>query len=75
VLVTGRNNSTAFLSNSNTEIRGALVVNETNPLEPCCFYEFYASSTGSMKLRASKENVDRALLALYNMRISAYREN
>jgi Tfp pilus assembly protein PilX len=75
VLVTGRNNSTAFLSNSNTEVRGALVVNETNPLEPCCFYEFYASSTGNMKLRASKENVDRALLALYNMRISAFRED
>lgn len=75
VLVTGRNNSTAFLSNSDTEIRGALVVNETNPLEPCCYYEFYASSSGDMRLRASKENIDRALLALYNMRISAFREN
>jgi Tfp pilus assembly protein PilX len=77
VLVTGRNNSTAFLGNSSTdtEIRGALVVNETNPLEPCCFYEFYASGGGDMKLRASKENIDRALLALYNMRISAFREN
>ncbi|MGH7384001.1 MAG: pilus assembly PilX family protein [Candidatus Rokuibacteriota bacterium] len=75
VLVTGRNNSTAFLGDSNTEVRGAFVTNETNPFEPCCYYEFYVSTDGTMKLRASKENVDRALLALYNMRISAYRED
>jgi hypothetical protein len=77
VLVTGRNNSTAFLgpSGSNTEIRGSLVINETNPLEPCCLYEFYLTDSGSTKLRASKENIDRALMALYNMRISAYRED
>jgi hypothetical protein len=75
VLVTGRNNSTAFLTSSNTEIRGALVTNETNPLEPCCLYEFFVSGASSMKIRASQENIDRALLALYNMRISAYRED
>jgi hypothetical protein len=75
VLVTGRNNSTAFLSNSNTEIRGALVNNETNPSEAAGYYEFFMSSTGTTKIRASDENVQRALMALYNMRISAYRED
>jgi hypothetical protein len=75
VLVTGRNNSTAFLGNSNTEIRGALVTNEKNGSEQAGYYEFYVSTGGTMKVRASKENVDRALLALYNMRISAYRED
>ena len=75
VLVTGRNNSTAFLGTSNTEIRGALIVNETNPLEVSGFSEFAAKTDGTMRLLASKENVDRALMALYNMRISAFREN
>jgi hypothetical protein len=75
VLVTGRNNSTAFLSNSNTEIRGALVNNETNPSEASGYYEFFMSSTGTTRIRASDENVQRALMALYNMRISAYRED
>lgn len=75
VLVTGRNNSTAFLSNSNTEIRGALVNNETNPSEAAGYYEFFMSSTGTTRIRASDENVQRALMALYNMRISAYRED
>lgn len=75
VLVTGRNNSTAFLGNSNTEIRGTLVTNETNGSEGSGYKEFYVSTGGTMKVRASKENIDRALLALYNMRISAYRED
>ncbi len=75
VLLNGRNNSAAFLSNSNTEIRGALIVNETNASEPCCFREFFVNTTGTMRVRASKENMDRALLALFNMRISAFREH
>lgn len=75
VLVTGRNNSTAFLGNSKTEIRGALIVNETNPLEVTGFSEFAAMTDGTMRILASKENIDRALMALYNMRISAFREN
>ena len=75
VLVTGRNNSTAFLGNSNTEIRGALIVNETNPLEVSGFSEFAAKTDGTMRILSSKENIDRALMALYNMRISAFREN
>ncbi|HSE43888.1 MAG TPA: hypothetical protein VLA89_01015, partial [Gemmatimonadales bacterium] len=75
VLVTGRNNSTAFLGNSNTEIRGALIVNETNPLEVTGFSEFAAKTDGTMRILSSKENIDRALMALYNMRISAFREN
>jgi Tfp pilus assembly protein PilX len=75
ILVTGRNNSTAFLGTSNTEIRGALIVNETNPLEVSGFSEFAAKTAGTMRILASKENIDRALMALYNMRISAFREN
>lgn len=75
VLLTGRNNSSAFLGNSNTEIRGALITNETNTAEVSGFSEFSVKTDGTMKIRASKENVDRALMALYNMRISAYREN
>ena len=75
ILVTGRNNSTAFLENSNTQIRGALIVNETNPLEVSGFSEFAAKTDGTMRILASKENIDRALMALYNMRISVFREN
>jgi Tfp pilus assembly protein PilX len=75
VLVTGRNVSSAFLDASKTEIRGALITNETNPLEAAGFNEFFAGTSGTMRILASKENVDRALMALYNMRISAYREN
>jgi Tfp pilus assembly protein PilX len=75
VLVTGRNNSTAFLGSSNTEIRGALITSETNPLETAGFNEFFAATSGTMRILSSKENIDRALMALYNMRISAYREN
>ncbi|HMH57479.1 MAG TPA: hypothetical protein VK535_14570 [Gemmatimonadales bacterium] len=74
VLVTGRNVSSAFLDASNTEIRGALITNETNPLEAAGYNEFFAGTSGSMRILASKENIDRALMALYNMRISAYRE-
>jgi Tfp pilus assembly protein PilX len=75
VLVTGRNVSSAFLDASNTEIRGALITNETNPLEASGYNEFFAGTSGTMRILASKENIDRALMALYNMRISAYREN
>lgn len=75
VVVTGRNVSSAFLGASDTEIRGALITNETNPLEPCCYKEFFVNTTGTMKIRASKQNIDRALMALYNMRVTAYREN
>jgi Tfp pilus assembly protein PilX len=75
VLVTGRNNSTAFLGSSNTEIRGALITNETNASEMAGFNEFFVQTSGTMRILASKENIDRALMALYNMRISAYREH
>ena len=39
------------------------------------FLQFAAKTDGTMRILASKENIDRALMALYNMRISAYREN
>ena len=75
VLLTGRNNSSAFLGTSNTEIRGALIVNETNAGEVSGFSEFSVKTEGTMKIKSSKENIDRALMALYNMRVSGYREN
>jgi len=75
VLLTGRNNSSAFLGSSNTEIRGALITNETNAGELSGFSEFSVKTSGTMRILASKENIDRALMALYNMRISAFREH
>jgi Tfp pilus assembly protein PilX len=75
VLLTGRNNSSAFLGHSNTEIRGALITNETNSGEASGYSEFSVKTEQTMRIRASKENIDRALMALYNMRISAYRED
>ena len=75
VLLTGRNNSSAFLGDSNTEIRGALIVNETNASEVTGFSEFSVKTDATMRILASKENIDRALMALFNMRISAYREH
>ena len=74
VLVTGRNVSVAFKGASNTEIRGALIGSETNGAEPGGYFEFYNRTTGSMVIRASKQNIDMALQALYNMRITSYRE-
>ena len=74
VLVTGRNVSVAFKGSSNTEIRGAVIGNETNGSEPGGYFEFFDRTTGNMIIRASKENVDMALLGLYNMRITSYRE-
>jgi hypothetical protein len=74
VLVTGRNVAVAFKGDSDTEIRGALIGSETNPLEPGGYFEFYNRTTDTMLLRASKENIDMALRALYNMRITSYRE-
>jgi hypothetical protein len=74
VLVTGRNVAVAFRGDSDTEIRGALIGNETNPLEPGGYFEFFNRTTDTMILRASKQNTDMALMALYNMRIASYRE-
>jgi Tfp pilus assembly protein PilX len=74
VLVTGRNVAVAFKSNSNTEIRGALIGSETNSSEPGGYFEFFNRTTASMVIRSSKQNIDMALQGLYNMRIAAYRE-
>lgn len=74
VLVTGRNVAVAFVGNSDTEIRGALIGNESNPIEPGGYFEFFNRTTDTMILRASKQNTDMALMALYNMRITSYRE-
>jgi Tfp pilus assembly protein PilX len=74
VLVTGRNVSMAFKGASNTEIRGAVIGNETNGSEPGGYFEFFNRTTASMLIRASKENIDMALLGLYNMRVTSYRE-
>ena len=74
VLVTGRNVAVAFKGDSSTEIRGALIGSETNPLEPGGYFEFYNRTTETMLIRASQQNVDMALNALYNMRVTSYRE-
>jgi hypothetical protein len=74
VVVTGRNVGVGFRSNSKTEIRGALIGNETNGSEVGGYFEFL-NQAATMKIRYSKEGVDLALQALYNMRVSTYREN
>jgi len=75
VLVTGRNVAIGFKGTSNTEIRGAVIGNETNSNEPNSYFEFANFTTGSMKLRYGKGNVDMALQGLYNMTLGVYREN
>ena len=74
VIVTGRNVGIGFRSGSNTEIRGALIGNETNGAEVGGYFEFL-NQAATMKLRYGKEGIDLALRGLYNTRISGYREN
>jgi hypothetical protein len=74
VLVTGRNVGVGFRAGSNTEIRGTLIANETNPGEAGGFFEFLNQSS-SMLIRYSKQNVDMALRGLYDQRITSWREN
>jgi hypothetical protein len=74
VIVTGRNIGVGFRSGSNTEIRGALISNETDAAEPAGYYEFL-NQAATLKIRYGKEAIDLALRGLYNTRISVYREN
>jgi hypothetical protein len=74
VIVTGRNVGIGFRSGSNTEIRGALLANETNGTEVGGYFEFL-NQASTMKIRYGKEGIDLALNGLYNTRVSAYREN
>jgi len=74
VIVTGRNVGVGFRGGSNTEIRGALIANETNGAEVGGYFEFLNQSA-TMKIRYGKDAIDLALRGLYNTRISAYREN
>jgi hypothetical protein len=74
VIVTGRNVGIGFRSSSNTEIRGALIANETNGAEVGGYFEFL-NQAATMKIRYGKEAIDLALRGLYNTRISSYREN
>ena len=74
VIVSGRNIGTGFRTGSNTEIRGALISNETNSAEGAGYYEFL-NQAATMNLRYSKEAIDLALRGLYNTRIAVYREN
>ncbi len=74
VIVTGRNIGVGFRSGSNTEIRGALIANETDPGEAGGYFEFL-NQAATLKIRYGKEAIDLALRALYNTRIAAYREN
>jgi len=74
VVVTGRNVGVGFRSGSNTEIRGALIANETNGAEAGGYFEFL-NQAATMNVRYGKEGIDLALRALYNMRVYSYREN
>lgn len=74
VIVTGQNVGVGFRSGSSSEVRGALIGNETNGNEVGGYFEFL-NQANAMRLRRSKENIDMALNASYNMRISTYREN
>ncbi len=74
VIVTGRNVGIGFRGGSNTEVRGALIANETNGTEVGGYFEFLNQSS-TMKIRYGKEGIDLALRGLYNTRISGYREN
>ena len=74
VIVTGRNVGIGFRAGSNTEIRGALIGNETNGAEVGGYFEFL-NQASTLKVRYGKEGIDLALHGLYNTRISSYREN
>jgi Tfp pilus assembly protein PilX len=74
VIVSGRNVGGGFRSGSNTEIRGALIGNETNSSEVGGYFEFL-NQAATMKIRYGKEGIDLALRGLYNTRISLYRES
>ena len=74
VIVTGRNVGVGFRSGSNTEIRGALIANETYGLEAGGYFE-WLNQAATLKLRYGKEAIDLALRGLYNTRITGYREN
>jgi Tfp pilus assembly protein PilX len=74
VIVTGRNVGIGFRSGSNTEVRGALIGNETNGAEVGGYFEFL-NQAATLKIRYGKEAIDLALHGLYNTRISGYREN
>jgi hypothetical protein len=74
VIVSGRNVGAGFRGGSNTEIRGAIIGNETNASEVGGYFEFL-NQADTMKLRYGKEGIDLALRGLYNTRVSLYREN
>jgi hypothetical protein len=74
VIVTGRNVGVGFRSGSNTEIRGALIANETNGAEVGGYFEFL-NQAATMQIRYGKEGIDLALRGLYNTRVTAYRES
>ncbi len=74
VIVSGRNVGAGFRAGSNTEIRGAIIGNETNASEVGGYFEFL-NQAATMKLRYGKEGIDLALRGLYNTRVSVYREN
>ena len=74
MIVTGRNVGVGFRSGSDTEIRGALIANETYGLEAGGYFE-WLNQAATLKLRYGKEAIDLALRGLYNTRITGYREN
>lgn len=74
VIVTGRYVGTGFRANSNVEIRGAFVANESIWNEANGYFEFLTQAN-TLALRNSSENINMALRAAYNQRLISWREN
>jgi Tfp pilus assembly protein PilX len=74
VIVTGQYTSAAFMSGSNTTVRGATVAYESNAGEAAGYFDFYIDgSISALSLRSSKQNLDmvqlmRSLHSLTNWR-------
>jgi len=74
VIITGRYVGTGFRATSNTEIRGAFISNEAIWNEVNGYYEFL-NQANSLAVRNSTQNINMALRAAYNQRITSWREN
>jgi Tfp pilus assembly protein PilX len=76
VIVTGKYVSSAFMTGSNTAIRGALVAMESRSDEAGGYFDFYLDGTASsFSVRASKQNIDMAQSFLRGLQsLSNWRE-
>jgi hypothetical protein len=63
VLITGSYVGSASMAGSSTTIRGAYVINETQPGEAAGFFEFYLDAAATnFSIRSSKQNLDMITL-------------